>query len=83
MAQKVLKTRQIVNNIKQILLLNGDKKRIFDCDVADVLHIPCNTLTQCIKRDSPPYKEMLEWCQNTGVGTEFVFFGMKEVMLDE
>lgn len=75
---KVLSTREVVNNIKSILSLYGDKKKIYDADVSKALGVEHNTLTQTIRRDSLLCKEILEWCQNTGVSTDFVFFGIKE-----
>jgi len=82
MRHTVLKTREIIDNMKKIMLLNGDKKRITDGEVAHVLNIPANTFTHNISRDSTPFREILEWCQNTGVGTDWVFFGVTQEIGD-
>jgi phage repressor protein C with HTH and peptisase S24 domain len=65
------------------LLKREKKKKIFDKDVADALAIPQTTFATMKKRNSIPFKEIMEFCANKRLSINWLFFDQAIHMLSE
>ena len=51
----------VIKKLKEILSEENSTKKVFDKDVADALAIPQTTFATMKKRNSIPFKEILEF----------------------
>jgi len=56
--------RNIIAKLKEVISEEKSVKKVFDKDVADALTIPQTTFATMKKRNSIPFKEILEFCAN-------------------
>jgi len=73
----------IITKLKDILSEEKKVKRIFDKDVADALAIPQTTFATMKKRNSIPFKEIMEFCANKKLSINWLFFDQAIDMLVE
>ena len=68
---------KIIENIKIILfnLQIVKREKIFDKDVAGKLRLSPNTLALMKKRNSIPYKEIIEFCYRNSIELTTVLYG--------
>jgi len=57
----------MVEKIKDVMSKHISKDNVFDWHVADALGINEGTLASRIKRDSPPLKEIILFCDRCGL----------------
>jgi hypothetical protein len=75
--------KNVIAKIKQIIAEEKNIKKVFDKDVADVLAIPQTTFATMKKRNSIPFKEILEFCANKRLSINWLFFDQAIEMLEE
>ena len=75
--------KKVIKKIKEIIALEKKGKKIFDKDVANVLAIPQTTFATMKKRNSIPFKEILEYCANKKISINWLFFDQDIEMLAE
>jgi len=68
---------KIIQNVKKILfnLKIVPTEKIFDKDVAGILKLSPNTLALMKKRNSIPYKEIIEFCYRNSIELTTVLYG--------
>lgn len=71
---------EVIEKIKDIISTNKQNK-IFDKDVANILGIPQTTFATMKKRNSIPYKELLEFCAQKKISANWLFFDQAVDML--
>ncbi len=71
---------EVIEKIKDIISSNKANK-IFDKDVAVALGIPQATFATMKKRNSVPYKELLEFCAQKKISANWLFFDQAVDML--
>ncbi|KIM03933.1 MAG: phage repressor protein [Sulfurovum sp. AS07-7] len=71
---------EIIEKIKDVISENKQNK-IFDKDVANILGIPQGTFATMKKRNSIPYKELLEFCAAKKISANWLFFDQTVDML--
>ncbi|MBD3808369.1 MAG: helix-turn-helix domain-containing protein, partial [Epsilonproteobacteria bacterium] len=71
---------EIIEKIKDVISANKQNK-IFDKDVANILGIPQTTFATMKKRNSIPYKELLEFCATKKISANWLFFDQAVDML--
>lgn len=71
---------EIIEKIKDVISVNKQNK-IFDKDVANILGIPQTTFATMKKRNSIPYKELLEFCATKKISANWLFFDQAVDML--
>ncbi len=75
--------KKIIKKIKEIIALEKKGKKVFDKDVANALAIPQTTFATMKKRNSIPFKEILEYCANKKISINWLFFDQAIEMLAE
>ncbi|CAA6817281.1 MAG: phage repressor protein, putative [uncultured Sulfurovum sp.] len=75
--------KNVIAKLKEILSEERKVKKIFDKDVADALAIPQTTFATMKKRNSIPFKEILEFCANKRLSINWLFFDQAIDMLEE
>ncbi len=75
--------KKIIKKIKEIIALEKKGKKVFDKDVANALAIPQTTFATMKKRNSIPFKEILEYCANKKISINWLFFDQAIDMLAE
>ena len=75
--------RSVIEKIKDIISEKNLGKKIFDKDVAKELGIPQTTFATMKKRNSIPYKEILEFCAAKKISVNWLFFDQAVDMLVE
>ena len=75
--------KNVIKKIKEIIALDKKGKKVFDKDVADALAIPQTTFATMKKRNSIPFKEILEYCANKKLSINWLFFDQAIEMLAE
>ena len=75
--------KKVIKKIKEIIALEKKGKKIFDKDVANALAIPQTTFATMKKRNSIPFKEILEYCANKKISINWLFFDQDIEMLAE
>ncbi|CAA6820085.1 MAG: phage repressor protein, putative [uncultured Sulfurovum sp.] len=75
--------RNIIAKLKEIISEEKQVKKVFDKDVADALTIPQTTFATMKKRNSIPFKEILEFCANKKLSINWLFFDQAIDMLEE
>lgn len=71
---------EVIEKIKDVISSNKENK-IFDKDVANILGIPQTTFATMKKRNSVPYKELLEFCATKKISANWLFFDQAVDML--
>jgi hypothetical protein len=69
-----ISTREMVENIKDVLSHHKNEKIVFDNDVAGVLRMSTEALATRIARNSPPIPEILLFCNRTGLDINKIVF---------
>ncbi|CAA6811565.1 MAG: phage repressor protein, putative [uncultured Sulfurovum sp.] len=75
--------RNVITKLKEIISEEKNVKKVFDKDVADALAIPQTTFATMKKRNSIPFKEILEFCANKRLSINWLFFDQAIDMLAE
>jgi len=75
--------KNVIAKIKQIIAEEKHIKKVFDKDVAEALAIPQTTFATMKKRNSIPFKEILEFCANKRLSINWLFFDQAIEMLEE
>ncbi len=75
--------KNVIKKIKEIIAVEKKGKKVFDKDVADALAIPQTTFATMKKRNSIPFKEILEYCANKKLSINWLFFDQAIEMLAE
>jgi len=80
---KMYDLKNVIAKIKQIIAEEKHVKKVFDKDVANALMIPQTTFATMKKRNSIPFKEILEYCANKKLSINWLFFDQAIEMLAE
>lgn len=75
--------RNVIAKLKEIISEESKVKKVFDKDVADALAIPQTTFATMKKRNSIPFKEILQFCANKRLSINWLFFDQAIEMLEE
>lgn len=75
--------RNVITKIKEIIAQEKPVKKVFDKDVAEALMIPQTTFATMKKRNSIPFKEILEFCATKRLSINWLFFDQAIEMLEE
>ncbi len=73
----------VIDKLKDILSEETKNKKVFDKDVADALAIPQTTFATMKKRNSIPFKEIMEFCATKKLSINWLFFDQAIDMLAE
>ena len=73
----------IIKKLKNIISEEKKVKKVFDKDVANALAIPQATFATMKKRNSIPFKEIMEFCANKKLSINWLFFDQAIDMLAE
>jgi len=73
----------VITKLKDIISEEKKVKKVFDKDVADALAIPQTTFATMKKRNSIPFKEIMEFCANKKLSINWLFFDQAIDMLAE
>jgi len=73
--------KEVIKKLKEIIAQESNKKKVFDKDVADALAIPQTTFATMKKRNSIPFKEIMEFCANKKLSINWLFFDQAIDML--
>ena len=65
--------RTIIEVLKEYLA-NGTKEKVYDKDVAQLLHISQSKFATIKKRNSTPFVEILEFCRREELCCSEIFF---------
>jgi len=65
--------RTIIKVLKEHIA-DGAKVKVYDKDVANLLHISQSKFATIKKRNSTPYVEILEYCHQEGICCSEIFF---------
>ena len=74
---------EVIEKLKDVVSSNSDSRKIFDKDIADVLGIPQASFATMKKRNSIPYRELLEFCATKKISANWLFFDQAVDMLKE
>ena len=75
--------KNIIAKLKEIISEEKKVKKVFDKDVADALAIPQTTFATMKKRNSIPFKEILQFCATKRLSINWLFFDQAIEMLEE
>jgi len=75
--------KKVIIKLKDILAEEITNKKVFDKDVADALAIPQTTFATMKKRNSIPFKEIMEFCATKKLSINWLFFDQAIDMLAE
>jgi len=75
--------KNVISKLKEIISEEKSVKKVFDKDVAEALAIPQTTFATMKKRNSIPFKEILEFCANKRLSINWLFFDQAIDMLEE
>jgi len=73
----------VIKKLKEIISEERNIKKVFDKDVADALAIPQTTFATMKKRNSIPFKEIMEFCANKKLNINWLFFDQAIDMLSD
>ncbi len=73
----------VITKLKEILAEETKIKKVFDKDIADALAIPHTTFATMKKRNSIPFKEIMEFCATKKLSINWLFFDQAINMLTE
>ena len=79
----MLHMTEIIEKLKDIISETKIGGKVFDKDVAAALGIPQATFATMKKRNSIPYKEILEFCALKKISANWLFFDQSVDMLKE
>jgi len=71
----------VIDKLKEIISEETNSKKVFDKDVADALAIPQTTFATMKKRNSIPFKEIMEFCATKKLSINWLFFDQAIDML--
>jgi len=71
----------VIEKLKDIIADEKSGKKVFDKDVAIALDIPQTTFATMKKRNSIPFKEILQFCANRKLSINWLFFDQAVDML--
>ena len=71
----------VIEKLKDIIADEKSCKKVFDKDVAIALDIPQTTFATMKKRNSIPFKEILQFCANKKLSINWLFFDQAVDML--
>jgi len=74
---------QIVDEIKDILALDMNSKKVFDKDVADTLGISQMNFATMKKRNKIPFNELLDFCALKSISINWILYGQSPESLVE
>lgn len=80
---KMYDLKIVIDKLKDIISEESKNKKIFDKDVADALAIPQTTFATMKKRNSIPFKEIMEFCATKKLSINWLFFDQAIDMLTE
>jgi DNA-binding Xre family transcriptional regulator len=73
----------IVEEIKDIISVDFNGKRVFDKDVADLLGISQMNFATMKKRDKVPFRELLDFCAKRSIAINWLLYGQSpESLID-
>jgi SOS-response transcriptional repressor LexA len=75
--------KEVIKKLKEIISEERNIKKVFDKDVADALAIPQTTFATMKKRNSIPFKEIMEFCANKKLNINWLFFDQAIEMLSD
>jgi SOS-response transcriptional repressor LexA len=75
--------KEVIKKLKNILAEEKNLKKVFDKDVAEALAIPQTTFATMKKRNSIPFKEIMEFCANKKLNINWLFFDQAIDMLSD
>ena len=70
-------TKEAVEKVKDIISMPIGKRKVFDGDVALVLGISQGSLATMKKRNKIPFKEIILFCDRTGLDPRDILFKNK------
>ena len=73
----------VIKKLKEIISEERNIKKVFDKDVAEALAIPQTTFATMKKRNSIPFKEIMEFCANKKLNINWLFFDQAIDMLSD
>ncbi len=73
----------IVEEIKSIVSSDFGSKKIFDKDVADLLHITQMNFATMKKRNKVPFNELLDFCATKSISINWILYGQSPESLVE
>jgi SOS-response transcriptional repressor LexA len=73
----------VIKKLKEIIAEERNIKKVFDKDVAEALAIPQTTFATMKKRNSIPFKEIMEFCANKKLNINWLFFDQAIEMLSD
>jgi len=73
----------VIKKLKEIISEEKNIKKVFDKDVAEALAIPQTTFATMKKRNSIPFKEIMEFCANKKLNINWLFFDQAIDMLSD
>ena len=73
----------VIKKLKEIIAEDKKVKKVFDKDVAEALAIPQTTFATMKKRNSIPFKEIMEFCANKKLNINWLFFDQSIDMLSD
>ena len=73
----------VITKLKEIIKEEKKIKKVFDKDVAEALAIPQTTFATMKKRNSIPFKEIMEFCANKKLNINWLFFDQAIDMLSD
>jgi len=73
----------VIDKLKDIISEETKSKKVFDKDVAEALAIPQTTFATMKKRNSIPFKEIMEFCATKKLSINWLFFDQAIDMLAE
>ncbi len=79
----MLDMKEVIEKLKDIISESKIGGKVFDKDVANALGIPQATFATMKKRNSIPYKEILEFCALKKISLNWLFFDQAVDMLKE
>lgn len=74
---------EVIEKMKDILSQEHIGKKVFDKDIAKALNISQSSFATMKKRNSIPYKEILEFCASKKISANWIFFDQAVDMLKE
>ena len=78
---KMLFLSEIIEKLKDVISESKLGAKVFDKDVATALNIPQATFATMKKRNSIPYREILEFCAKKRISVNWLFFDQAVDML--
>ena len=74
---------EIVEEIKNIVSPEFERRKVFDKDVADILGISQMNFATMKKRDKIPFSELLDFCASRSISINWILYGQSPESLVE